>query len=422
MPFMDAEILSIGTELLVGSILNTNARFLSQQLARHGINVYRQTTVGDNVSRIAAALEEAFTRADLVITSGGLGPTEDDVTVEAAARFLGRQLVVHDPTRRSIQRRLKERRYAMTRMIARQCRVPRGAHVLPNRVGTAPGILCRFALGQKTRWLLLLPGPPRELEPMLTASALPQLLRRSRIRPGHFVIRSLKIAGHPEAQIAQKIRPYLRRRPPLTLGIYARPGEVELKIMSKAATKRQALSRAAWLEARLRRRLGGDVFGADSETLPEVAGRLLRRLRLRLAIAESCTGGVLSGLVTDVSGSSDYFLGGVVSYHDRVKSGVLGVPARTLSREGAVSSRTARAMAAGVRRLLGADVGIALTGIAGPSGATASKPVGLVYIALALDRTVRCRAYRFFGSRAEIRSRAAGTALNWLRLELLEKV
>ena len=229
---MRAEILSIGTELLLGSILNTNARFLSQRLAENAIDVYWQTTVGDNVDRIAEALDRAFSRSDLVVTSGGLGPTEDDVTTRGIARSLGVSLELHRPTYRAILRRLKIRGLRMTKLIARQCEIPAGAKTFPNLNGTAPGLLIAVRRGGAPKWLLVLPGPPRELEPMFVRLALPELLRRARVKREVFVIRSLRLAGLIEAQVAEKVTDLLRLPPPLTVGIYARPCEVELKIMS----------------------------------------------------------------------------------------------------------------------------------------------------------------------------------------------
>ncbi len=416
---MKAEILSCGTELLLGSILNTNARFIGQKLAENAIDVYRQTTVGDNVARLVECFESAARRSDLIICSGGLGPTEDDVTAAALAQFLNLPLVIHHPTVRFVKNQLKKRGVRMTPLIARQCRVPRGAVILPNLRGTAPGILCRAPLHGQDKWFLLLPGPPREMQPMLVGQALPRLLRLAKIKRQRFKIRRVKIAGLNEADVAGKVTDFLKLRPPLTVGIYARPGEVELTIMSKAATERRASGGADAIERKIRARFGHKVFGADEQTLASVVGELLRKKRKTLSAAESCTGGLFSDRVSDVPGSSAYFIGSLVSYHNRVKQRLLSVPERDLKKYGAVSAVVAEKMAQNVRRLFGADYGIGITGIAGPGGGSAKKPVGLAFIAFAGSRQTTCSKYRFFGTRREIKARVALQALDLLRLRLI---
>lgn len=416
---MRAEILSIGTELLVGSTLNTNARFLAKKLAEHAIDVYRQVTVGDNVERIAEAFRTACGRSDLVVSSGGLGPTEDDATARGLSRFLGEPLELHAPTLRAVRERLRKKRYRMTPLIARQCRIVRGAKaVFQNRWGTAPGVLYERLTPFGKKWLLLLPGPPRELEPMF-ASAFPGILKRMALPRQAFVMKSLRLACVPESQVAQKITDLLRWKPPLTVGIYAKPGEVELKIMAKAKNKKSAAAMAAKAEKILRRRLKDGIYGEDEETLSSAVGALLRRSRRTLGAAESCTGGLLGHLLTETPGASDYFLGGVVAYDDGVKISALGVRRESLRRHGAVSRRVSREMAEGVRRRLGADLGVGITGIAGPSGGTKTKPAGLVYLSIADASGVKCRQRRFFGKRSDVKMQAAKYALEWLRREWL---
>ncbi len=417
---MNVEILSIGTELLVGSILDTNARFLCQKLAENAINVFYRTTVGDNIERIVKAFEEASERADILITSGGLGPTEDDVTVRALGRFLQEPLVLHKPTYRFIRERLKERRYSMTRLIARQCYLPRSARVMPNKRGTAPALLCEYRRGGCQKWLLVLPGPPRELEPLFTQTALPLLIRCARIKKEHFMIRSVKIAGAAEVDIARKVPHLLKMKPPITVGIYATPGEVELKIMAKTTSHREAKKKVSHIERDIRSRLKKLVYGTDSDTLSSVVGELLKNLGATLSAAESCTGGLLSSVVTQTPGSSRYFLGSIVSYSNHIKTRELGISPALIKKHGAVSDSVASQMAESIRRMFGSDYGIGITGIAGPGGGTTSKPVGLVYIALSGRQGVVCERWQFFGSRQEIRSRAVSTALNRLRILLLD--
>ncbi len=407
---MRAEILSIGTEILVGSILNTNARFLAEKLAENGIDVYHQVTVGDNPGRIVEALGVARSRADLVITTGGLGPTEDDVTAQSVAEFLGRPLALHRPTYEAIVRRLKIRRLGMTQMIERQCFVPEGAHVLPNPNGTAPGIFCEN--------ILLLPGPPRELEPMFVNYALPFLFKQLKLKHECFIRRSLKISGVIEAQVAQKVNALLKLKPPLTLGIYAKLGEVELKIMSKAVSKEKALAAARQLEKKIRARTGKWIYGTDDETLESVVGKILRAKRKTLSVAESCTGGLVSSRITRIPGSSDFFLGGVVAYSNRIKHEIIGVNPKTLARFGAVSPQTARALAENIRIQFKTDYAISVTGIAGPTGGSTTKPIGLVFIAIAAPKRTRIHRYRFLGSRADIQSRSATEALHLLLNEV----
>lgn len=416
---MRAEILSIGTELLVGAITNTNARFLSEKLAASSIDVYHQAVVGDNVGRILQAFETAARRADLIVTSGGLGPTEDDVTLESVLRFTQTKAVWHEGTYRHISDRLKRAGYRMTKLAERQCWVPEGASVFRNDNGAAPGLLCRTERAGETKWVLVLPGPPRELEPMLLEKALPELFRRSGFRPDHFVIRDVKITGFTETQVAEKVPDLLRSRPPLTTGIYAKPDLITLKIMAKDPSLRAATAMVDAREKTIRRRLGTAVFGADADTLALAVGKLLSKKKKTLAVAESCTGGLLGCLVTDVPGSSKYFQGGVLAYDNRVKSRELGVPEATLRKYGAVSEETAAAMAEGARQKFGTDYGVAITGIAGPDGGSEEKPVGLVYVAVASEGKTRVKKNLLRGKRREIKERAANRALDFLRLVLL---
>lgn len=417
---MRAEIISIGTELLVGSILNTNARFLSRELADHAVDVYRQVTVGDNLDRIVECLKAASERSEILVTSGGLGPTEDDVTARALTRFLGRPLVFHRPTHRHILKRLKKRKLRMTKLIARQCYIPRGVIALQNSMGTAPGMLLEYSWDGQKRWLVALPGPPRELEPLFR-KAWPLLTRIAKIRREHFEIRSIRITGLLEAQVAGKVTDLLKMKPPLTVGIYAKPQEVELKIMAKAASRARAVRKIGLIEKKIRRRLGRFVYETGDRTLAHVVGDLLRKKRATLAAAESCTGGLFSNFVTDVSGSSDYFLGGLVTYSNKIKRSTLGIREDFLRRHGAVSAEVAREMAQRLRRLFHATYGVSITGIAGPSGGSRRKPVGLVYTAVAGPKRTVVLKNLFLGERAVIKKSSAFRALDMLRLELMPR-
>ncbi len=437
---MKAEILSIGTELLVGSILNSNAQFLCQELAQNGIDVYHQSTVGDNVGRIVEDLTLAATRSDLIITTGGLGPTEDDVTSEAVAKFLNEPLVLHKPTYKYILQRLKKRKLRMTPIVAKQCYIPRGAQVFINDFGTASGYLARLSLrgaaatkqssslseiaspeklARNDVWVMVLPGPPRELKPMFSKQALSLLQKKSGYQRDHFMIRSIKIVGFLEHQVAEKVGDLLKLKPPVTVGIYAKPGETELKIMSKSPSKSQAQAECGKIEKIIRKRLGNFIYGTDEETLSEAVGNLLRKNKSTLAVAESCTGGLLGHLLTEASGSSDYFLGGLIAYANRVKTSELNVDPKVLEKLGAVSSPVAAQMAEGVRKKFNSTYGIGITGVAGPSGGTAKKPVGLVFVALSAPKKTLVKEFRFLGERGLVKFRSAQEALNLLRLNLL---
>ncbi len=416
---MRAEILSIGTEILVGSITNTNSQTIAQALAKEGIDVYHQVTVGDNIQRIVECLENASQRSDIIVVSGGLGPTEDDVTYSAVAQFLKTPLHFHKPTYLYILGRLKKRRLAMTRLIAKQCHVPSDSAVIKNDQGTAPGVLHQWQVNGRGKYILVLPGPPRELIPMLD-KALPLLIKMAAIKKTHFLLRSIKIAGLIEAQVAQKTTDLLKLKPPTTVGIYARQGEVELKIMCKASSQKKAGLAAGAIERKIRQRFGSKVFGVDDESLASALGKTLQKTKKTVSVAESCTGGLVGHLLTEVPGSSDYFLGGVVAYSNQIKVRELKVPLTLIQKYGAVSQEVAKKMATNARELFKTDYAIGITGIAGPDGGSKEKPVGLVYIALTVGKKVTAKKYIFFGSRAEIKLSAAQTALNELRLLLLK--
>ncbi len=418
---MRAEIISIGTEILIGAITNTNARYLAGKLAENAIDSYYQVTVGDNVGRLVETLETAAARTDIIITSGGLGPTEDDITLEALLRFLQKPAVLHQPTLRYIQKRLRLAGYKMSKLALRQCYVPKGSIVFQNFNGAAPGILSHIQRAGKKIWVLVLPGPPRELEPMFNTQALPALLSQAKIKREHFVVRSLKIAGFTETQVAERVPAFLKSKPPLTVGIYARPDLVTLKVMAKAGSQKKARQMADRTEKQIRKKLGSSIFGIDDETLSSAVGKILANRKKTLAVAESCSGGLLGSLITDTPGSSAYFLGGIIAYHNKVKTAELAVPAILLKKHGAVSEPVAEAMVQECRKRFASDYGISITGIAGPDGGTLTKPVGLVCMAIASDTGIFVKKMILRGNRHEIKTRAAHRALNALRLQLLQK-
>lgn len=410
---MNAEIISIGTELLLGHIVNTNTSFLCRKLAEIGIDVYHTSVVGDNPLRLTQALKEAVHRSDIIITTGGLGPTVDDITTETLASLLGKRLVLNRAILKGLKDYFKLRKVKFPKDNTRQAMVPEDTKWVRNRVGTAPG----FIAGYRNKLIVCLPGPPRELESMFVNDIMPMI---GNMAGGGSALKSktLKVTGFPESLINNKVKDLLRLKPPTTVGIYAKLGEVELKIMSKAKTAKEAFRMIAPIERRIRRRLGNYIFGCDDETLEGVVARLLIKRKKTIAAAESCTGGLVSARLTNVGGSSGYFIMGCVAYSNEIKEHILCVDPAVLESYGAVSAQVARQMAIGIKLLAGADIGLGITGIAGPTGGTKSKPVGLVYIALAIDNKLIVRELRFSGSREEIKFQSSQVALDMIRKNL----
>lgn len=415
---MRAEIINVGTELLIGSTLNTHQQYLAREMGGLGIDLYTAVTLGDNPQRLAAALTTALLRSDLVLVTGGLGPTDDDITVETVARALGLPLVPDRAVHAAIRRRLEARGRTMNAFQARQALLPRGARAFPNPNGTAPGIFVTVRRRGRTGHVALLPGPPRELQPMVRDHLLPRL--RSILGPARetLVVKRLLFPGAVESEIAPKVNDLLNAPPPVTTGIYAKVGEVALVVMSKhrRAADAERMARAA--AGRIRNRFK-DHFILEGEQTPAsyVADRLLRS-RSTLACAESCTGGLISARITDLAGSSAYFKGGIVAYSNAVKSEVLGLDPEKIRKEGAVSEATAAGMAEAVRRRMKTDYGLATTGIAGPSGGSASKPVGTVFIAIAGPGGTRVHRHLLLGNRSDVRQKTVQTALTHLAVTL----
>ncbi len=323
MAAMNAEVIAIGTELLLGHTVNTNAALLSRVLAELGIPCFHHTVVGDNPERILDALRIARSRASLLLVTGGLGPTVDDITAAAIARWTARPLVYHPSLARIIRDRFRRRRLRMPAGNVRQAWLPAGARILPNPLGTAPG----FIVGDSECWIAALPGVPAEMEAMARASLVPWL-RAQGLAQGVVLSRTLKIACRQESAINQRVRRWLQLAPPVTVGIYAQPGEVHLRIMAQAATVTAARRAMRGVERALRRRLGAECFGADEETLESVVGALCVRRHLTLAVAESCTGGLVVDRLTNIPGSSSYVRGGMIAYDTETKERLRGVPRR----------------------------------------------------------------------------------------------
>jgi len=409
-----AELLTIGTELLLGQIVDTNAGWMAQRLAEAGIDVHYKSTVGDNWNRIDAAMRLAMSRADVVIMTGGLGPTEDDLTRDVLAAVLGRPLALDPRVLSAIEQRFAHRRVAMPENNRKQAMVPEGAEVLHNPRGTAPGLWVR----QGRSALVCMPGVPSEMKPMLLDQVIPRLRTAFDIR-SRIVSRVLKTCGISESALDERIGDYFRDMRNPTIGVLAHAGEIHVRLTCKGEDPGEIAARLDALEEKIRARLGHLVFGRDDEKLEAVVGRLLRARQSTLAVAESCTGGLIASRLTDVPGSSDYFERGVVAYSLEAKRRLLNVPADLLERHGAVSLAVARAMAIGVRKTSGAALGLATTGIAGPSGGTPDTPVGLVCAALAWDGGEGAREFRLLGDREQVKYRGAQMALEMLRRHLL---
>ena len=418
---MTAEILCIGTELLLGNITNGNARWIAEQLAALGIPHHRQTVVGDNRERLIAAVREAAGRCRLLITTGGLGPTPDDLTTEAIAAAFGAPLVEHPEVWADIQAKITARGRAVAPSNRRQAQLPLGAAVLPNPAGTAPGMVWTPPAGagiQPGFTVLTFPGVPSELELMWQVTAV-AWLRGSTLAAGVFASRMLRCWGVAESSLAEQVADLLAGENP-TVAPYAGAGQVKLRVTARAGTAAAAAALLVPVEAELRRRTGSLCFGSDDDSLASVVLQLLRQRGQTLAVAESCTGGGLGAALAAVPGASDVFLGGVIAYANAVKQELLAVPLAALEADGAVSDSVAIAMAEGVRHRTGATWALAVTGVAGPGGGSGDKPVGLVHIALAGPAGCSSEGVRFGSSRGRswIQLLTVGEALNRLRLAL----
>ena len=415
---MRAEIISVGTELLLGQIVDTNAAYLSQVLSSIGIDIYYRSTVGDNAARLADTLKTALSRSDVVITIGGLGPTEDDLTKETIADALGDVMVMDPESEAKIRGFFERRGLPIAESNLKQALRPNRGEVVPNDVGTAPGALFE----KDGKIVIALPGPPGEFIPMVDRYVTPILSERAASISGRSVIKSrvLRVCGIGESAAEQKVKDLLASGNP-SLAPYAKGGEVHFRVTAKASDEDEAEHLIAGLESRVRERLGDLIYGTDEETLESVVVRMLIERKLTLGLAESCTGGLVANRITNVPGSSDAFLGGIVAYSNDAKMKFLGVPEETLRAHGAVSPETAEAMAKGAARNIGADIALGITGIAGPGGGSAEKPVGLVYIALRTPSGVQVTKNMYGGSREDMKMRASQTALNTLREWLMGK-
>jgi nicotinamide-nucleotide amidase len=410
------EIVTIGTEILLGHLLDTNGGHIARALADHGVDVYAKHSVGDNADRLALMLEGVLERADGAIATGGLGPTVDDLTKDAVARAVGRELRLHEPSLRAIEERFRSFGRPMAENNRRQAYLPEGCIVMENPHGTAPGFI---ALRDDGKFIACMPGVPREMRPMLAEHLIPWLVERFGLREAIYT-RTLHTVGIGESDLDRRVEDLFRTLENPKIAMLAHGGRVDVKVMAKADSPEHAAAMIEPVAAELRTRIGSGYYGDDETTLPGAIVQALVRRGLTLGLAESCTGGAIADEIVGTAGASAAFRGAIVAYADAVKTALLDVPETILASAGAVSEETAVAMARGARRRLGVDVALATTGIAGPGGGTPEKPVGLVWFALALgDGEMETRRLTFPGSRADIRERATVAALGllWRRLE-----
>ena len=408
---MIAEILSVGTELLMGQIANTDAQFISRRLGELGVTIYRHSTVGDNPARVREALQEALSRSDMVITTGGLGPTEDDLTKEMVAEYFGLEMELHQPSLDALKAFMERFGKKMTPNNLKQAYFPRGCTVMPNACGTAPG--CIVEQGGKT--VAVLPGPPMELMDMFDRQLAPYLQARS----GQ-VIRSrfLKIFGLGESNVETLLSDLFHSGNP-TLALYCGPGEVTARITARAAAPEKAEAMMQPVYEEILRRVGEAYYGEGVNRTPaDAVLELLKNRGETVTFAESCTGGLLCGAFVDRAGASDCLKESYVTSANEAKENLLGVKSETLARRDAVSGECAREMALGAARAAGADWAVSVTGIAGPGGGTAEKPVGTVWIGVAHGGAAQAREYHFRGQRQWIRKLSVVNALNQLRLAM----
>ena len=414
-PIRTAEILCVGTELLLGDIVNTNAAYLSQRMAELGIHVYRHTAVGDNPARLLAALDNAFSEADLVITSGGLGPTYDDLTKETVASYFGRSMQMHTESLETIRAYFARTGRVMTKNNEKQAMMPEGARVFPNHYGTAPSLAIE-GVGKdgEQKTVIMLPGPPGELVPIFGEQILPYLMSR---RGAVLVSKNVHIFGMGESAVEEKLRTLMTESENPTVAPYCKEGEVRLRVTAESLDAESAARMCDEMIEKIKAsEVGEFIYGIDVDSLERAVVEMLHTKGLTLATAESCTGGLISKRITDISGCSDVFLGGCVTYSNEAKMKLLGVRAETLEAYGAVSEQTAAEMARGVRERLGADIGVSATGIAGPGGGTPEKPVGTVYVGISSARgeTVRRLSLSSMRSREYIRIVTAGNAYDMI--------
>ena len=414
---MNAEIIAVGSELLTPNRFDTNSLYLTEQLNQLGIDVIFKSVVGDNLRRLVAATQHALFRSDIVIFSGGLGPTEDDLTREAVAEALGVTLHRDPEIIVKLEKRFADRGWKMPANNAKQADILGGATVLPNLNGTACGQWLTGQLEGRERIVILLPGPPHEMKALFENEVRERL--RAKVPPAHLFTRTLRIAMLAESAVDARVAPIYKRYADVETTILAAGGEVELHFKTRAPTLDAAQARADEVAGLVEDELDDAVYSRDGQSLEQIVGYWLQMRGATLAVAESCTGGLVAERITSVAGSSRYFLGGAVVYSNALKTELAGVPAEMIERHGAVSREVAGALAEGIRYRCESTLGVGVTGVAGPGGGTAEKPVGLVYHAVASDRGTEVIQRNYPGDRKRIRRFASTMALDMVRRKLM---
>ena len=409
---MKAEIITVGTEILLGDILNTNCRYLSRELAAMGIEMYYQITVGDNEERLLKTLKESLNRSDIVICTGGLGPTEDDITKEVCAKYFGYELELHKPSLDAMIERFKHMNRVPTKNNEKQAYFPKEAYILKNDNGTAPGCI----MEKEGKMIVVLPGPPREMESMFENYVKPYL---SKLTDDVIESEVLRIIGVGESKVENDILDIIDSQTNPTIATYAKGYECTLRITAKAKSVEEAKELIKPMSDEMKRRFGQSLYATGETSIEEVVSKMLVENNLKIAVAESCTGGMVSASLINYPGISSVFMEGCVTYSNEAKMKSLGVKKETLDVYGAVSDKCAKEMASGVAARYNTNIGIATTGIAGPDGGTDEKPVGLVYFGIYINGKVISKKYVFNGDRQGVRERATRTILNDLRLELI---
>lgn len=413
---MKAEIISIGSEILRGQIIDTNANFIAQKLTKLGIDLEHISAVSDNLEPLLSTLKLALQRSNLIITTGGLGPTEDDITYHTIARALNLKLIKYPEAEENLKRIFKKINTTLSPSNLKQVYLPEGAKIIINQYGTAPAMI----LEKDNKIICSFPGVPYEMKNLIEENLIPYLKEKF---PPSMIKKSktLKITGLGESSVNELIRDYINKKTNFSFGIYANPEDIQVQITTQAPTEKETDKLLQYSVNQLKKILGNYVYGTDKQSLEEVVGNLLKNKKIKVAVAESCTGGMLGEMITRIPGSSEYFQGGVISYNAKVKEDLLKVPPEVIKKHGEVSEQVARLMAEGVRINCHSDIGISITGIAGPGGATEKKKVGLVYMALSDGQKTITKKHQLFGSRQLIRLRSARRALNMLRMYLTGK-
>ncbi len=410
---MTVELISVGTELLLGNIVNTNAAFLAEKCADLGLSCYYQSVVGDNEERLISVLKTAMERSDIVILSGGLGPTGDDLTKEVTAKVVGRELYMHEPSRKRIEDFFRKRKQEATENNWKQAMMPKGAIVVENENGTAPGVI----LEEGSRKIILLPGPPNELIPMFEKSIMPYLSGED----STIYSQTVKICGVGESKAETMVKDLIDGQTNPTIAPYAKNCEVHFRVTAKAANEKEARKLLKPVVKELKSRFENHVYTTDADTtLEKAVVDLLAANKLTVSTVESCTGGMLAARIINVPGVSDVYKSGYITYSNKAKRKILGVKKGVLEKKGAVSEEVAKEMAKGAALISKAEVTVAVTGVAGPGGGTEEKPVGLVYIACSVCGKITVKKYNFSGNRAKIRETTVSSALILMRQCILE--